>query len=67
MADRWRLAFIRRARRLGFTLGEIGEAAVIRCACRARALAWPARPDSRPRISAASPFACSNLRLQRDI
>jgi DNA-binding transcriptional MerR regulator len=24
-ADRWRLAFIRRARRLGFTLGEIGE------------------------------------------
>jgi DNA-binding transcriptional MerR regulator len=24
-ADRWRLAFIRRARQLGFTLGEIGE------------------------------------------
>jgi MerR family mercuric resistance operon transcriptional regulator len=24
-ADRWRLAFIRRARRLGFTLGEIGD------------------------------------------
>jgi DNA-binding transcriptional MerR regulator len=24
-ADRWRLAFIRRARTLGFTLGEIGE------------------------------------------
>ncbi len=24
-ADRWRLAFIRRARLLGFTLGEIGE------------------------------------------
>ena len=24
-ADRWRLAFIRRARRLGFTLGEIRE------------------------------------------
>jgi DNA-binding transcriptional MerR regulator len=23
--DRWRLAFIRRARQLGFTLGEIGE------------------------------------------
>jgi MerR family mercuric resistance operon transcriptional regulator len=23
--DRWRLAFIRRARRLGFTLGEIGD------------------------------------------
>ena len=25
MADRWRLALIRRARRLGFTLGEIGD------------------------------------------
>jgi DNA-binding transcriptional MerR regulator len=24
-ADRWRLAFIRRARQLGFTLGEIGD------------------------------------------
>ena len=24
-ADQWRLAFIRRARRLGFTLGEIGD------------------------------------------
>jgi DNA-binding transcriptional MerR regulator len=24
-ADQWRLAFIRRARQLGFTLGEIGE------------------------------------------
>ena len=24
-ADRWRLAFIRRARRLGFSLGEIGD------------------------------------------
>jgi MerR family transcriptional regulator, mercuric resistance operon regulatory protein len=24
-ADRWRLAFIRRARRLGFTLGEIAD------------------------------------------
>jgi MerR family mercuric resistance operon transcriptional regulator len=24
-ADRWRLSFIRRARRLGFTLGEIGD------------------------------------------
>jgi DNA-binding transcriptional MerR regulator len=24
-ADRWRLAFIRRARQLGFTLGEVGE------------------------------------------
>jgi len=24
-ADRWRLAFIRRARRLGFTLAEIGD------------------------------------------
>ena len=24
-ADRWRLAFIRRARQLGFTLGEVGD------------------------------------------
>lgn len=41
-ADRWRLVFIRRARRLGFTLGEIAE------------LLGPAEAQSTQQIAAAA-------------
>jgi DNA-binding transcriptional MerR regulator len=41
-ADRWRLVFIRRARQLGFTLGEIGE------------LLGPAEAQSTQEIAAAA-------------